>query len=111
MVLIFLIIVIVLCVYSINKLYKQVETLRYCYIDMSDAYINKITELKEYADCIDNTEADFNVDVLINAVGTAEKDWDLTLDKHMKDMEKAKLPKFRNGEKADYLLYGRHRRP
>ncbi len=97
-------VVIIFSIYTIYKLYKQVEALRYCYIDMSDAYVNKITELKEYADCIDNKEDDFNVDVLINAVSNAEKDWDLTLDKHLKEMGKVKLSKFGATEKADYVL-------
>ena len=102
--LLFFIFVIALLIYSNNQLYKQIIVLRYCYIDMSDAYINKITEFKECAAYIENKEADFNVDVLIDAVGAAEMHWDLKLDKHLKEMRKVKLSKFAADEKADYVL-------
>lgn len=88
----------------VNEFYNQVKALRYCYIDMSDAFINKITELKEYANDVDNKDDDFDVEVLVNAVCNAEREWNLELDKHLKVMKKANLPDFRAGEKADYVL-------
>ena len=104
MFLIFLLSVIALLIYIVKELYKQVNALRYCYIDMSDAYVSKIAELNEYADFIANKDADFDVNVLVNAVGAAEREWNLVLDKHLKEMKKANLPDFRAGEKGDYLL-------
>lgn len=94
MLLIFFLFVIVLSVYVNTHLYKQVETLRYCYLDMSDAYINKIKEL-----------SDGDIDVLMIA---NETEWSLLLDKHLKEMAKVKLPKFTATEKADYVLKRKH---